>query len=141
MALYEFSCSKCGLKFEELVNKTDITQIACIRCGEQADKQMSTFAPVIAGGTPVETIDMTVGRDAENRRKQNEERQNNRRKNYPLKKFDTLPQTKDGKYMPVMALGKQKDVELRKDYVEALQNHRKERTEKGIPQFNEMGAF
>jgi hypothetical protein len=52
-----------------------------------------------------------------------------------------LPKAKDGKFMPVMALGDKTVVENRKEYVSALQQHRKERSEKGMPQFKEVGSF
>jgi putative FmdB family regulatory protein len=140
MPLYEFFCRDCNLKFEELVNQTDISQSPCIKCGKPANKQVSSFAPVISGGSPNETIDMAVGREADKRWKNYDERQSRRRGKQKMQTF-SLPKTDDGKYMPVMALGQKKDKDLRKDYVDALQAHRKERTEKGIPQFTEMGAF
>jgi hypothetical protein len=101
---------------------------------------MSNFAAVVAGGSPVETADMTIGREANKRWQHYHDRQSKRRGDKELKNFD-LPKTRDGKYMPVMALGEKKTVEGRKEYVDALQAHRKDRAKKGIPQFNSVGAF
>ena len=141
MPLYEFSCEKCGLEFEELKSlkeKSDVTP--CPSCRGVSNRQMSSFAPVVAGGTVVEPVDMTIGREADKRWQNYHDRQSKRHNNQELKMFD-LPKAKDGKYMPVMALGDKDTVRGRKNYVGALQNHRKERTEKGIPQFSSAGSF
>jgi putative FmdB family regulatory protein len=141
MALYEYVCETCGLKFEELKSSKEEASITpCRKCSGVANRQMSSFSAVIAGGTPVETADMTIGREADKRWQHYHDRQSKRRGDKELKTFD-LPKTKDGKYMPVMALGEKKTVEGRKDYVSALQAHRKERAEKGISQFSSAGAF
>jgi len=139
--LFEYRCNKCGCEFEELVSsKDDSSFIACKKCGVPAEKQLSRFASVIAGGTETEPVDMKIGREAEKRWQMHYDRQNERRKDKTLEKFD-LPQTKDGKFMPVMGLGDKAEKEKRKEYSETLQGHRQEREKKGVPQFSEKGAF
>ena len=141
MPLYEFSCEECGLKFEELKTlQEDSEKMPCRKCGGNAVKVMSSFAPVVAGGTSVEPVDMTIGREANKRWQNYHDRQEKRHEGKDIKAFD-LPKGKDGKFMPVMALGDKKEVSNRKEYVSALQEHRKERTEKGVSQFKETGAF
>jgi len=140
MALYEYRCKECGCEFEELVNSTDAQFIACKNCGKPAERQISRFAPVIAGGSSTEPVDMTIGREAEKRWQIHFDKQNERRKDQPLQQFD-LPKAKDGKFMPVMGLGDKVEKEKRQEYSTALQEHRKEREKKGIPQFTGVGAF
>jgi len=101
---------------------------------------MSSFAPVVAGGTTVEPVDMTIGREANNRWQKYHDQQSKRRSGKELKTFD-LPKSKDGKFMPVMGLGDKETVKGRKEYVSALQQHRKDRAAKGIGQFSGAGAF
>ena len=49
MPLYEFSCEECGLKFEELKTlQEDSEKMPCRKCGGNAVKVMSSFAPVVA---------------------------------------------------------------------------------------------
>jgi len=139
MPLIEFQCGKCGLKFEEL-KSVSVDTAACISCGGLSDRLMSAFSSVVAGGSPNETVDMSIGRLANQKWQNVYDRQSKRRGDKKLQSFD-LPKAKDGKYMPVMALGDKKVVEGRKEYVGALQEHRKNRIEKGMGQFREMGAF
>jgi putative FmdB family regulatory protein len=127
MPLYEFNCEKCGFKFEELKSLKEKSETApCRQCGAEADKVMSSFASVVAGGTSVEPVDMTIGREANKRWQSYHDRQAKRHSGKELKTFD-LPKSKDGKFMPVMALGDKKTVDNRKEYVGALQQHVKER--------------
>ncbi len=141
MPMYEYQCSKCGLKFEDLkTNMKGSDKSECPDCGSESNRLMSAFAPVVTGGSTNETIDMTVGRRANQRWQNYYDRQAKRHANKELKTFD-LPQTKDGKFMPVMGLGDKQTVQSRKDYVKALQQHRKERSEKGQGQFKEAGDF
>jgi putative FmdB family regulatory protein len=141
MPLYEYLCGTCGLKFEELKSsKEEASTTPCRKCSGMASRQMSSFAAVVAGGSPVETADMTVGREANKRWQQYHDRQSKRRGDKELKSFE-LPKAKDGKYMPVMALGEKKTVDGRKEYVSALQEHRKDRAKRGIAQFSGAGSF
>lgn len=141
MPLYEYKCTKCNLRFEELKNSKENSDIMpCRKCGETSEKQMSSFAPVMAGGSSVEPVDMKIGREANKRWQKYHDNQSKRHEGKELKSFD-LPKAKDGKYMPVMALGKKQDVKQRNEYVGALQKHRKERSEKGVAQFSDSGTF
>jgi putative FmdB family regulatory protein len=140
MPLFEYRCEKCGLKFEELIaqNKEALI-VPCRVCGGDSMKQLSAFSPVVNGSLN-ESTDITIGREASRRWQKYYDDQSKRHEGKEIKKLD-LPKDKDGKYMPVMGLGPKKEVEQRKEYVSALQEHRKDRQEKGIPQFNAAGAF
>jgi len=50
MPIYEYSCSKCGHRFEELVfSSTDPSTIRCPECGaKKPERLMSAFA--MSGG-------------------------------------------------------------------------------------------
>ena len=140
MPLFEYQC-KCGFEFEELVQYLQGSETSvCKMCGATATKKMSRFAPVIAGGSPTESIDMTIGREASKRWQMHTDRQVKRRGDRPLQEFD-LPKTKTGEYMPVMGLGDKATKETRTEYSGALQEHRKRRIEKGQKQFDTAGAF
>jgi putative FmdB family regulatory protein len=137
MPIYEFECKSCGYEFEELrTGKETGTVTTCKKCGKRAEKQISRFSSTIAGGTSNEPIDMTIGRAANQRWQQYHDRQSERRKDKTLENFD-LPKAKDGKYMPVMALGGKEEKTKRNEFTTALQEHREERKKKGIPQFSD----
>lgn len=139
MPLYEYKCKSCGFQFEELVKK-DSDSVKCSKCGAEAAKMISRFSSVITGGSINETVDMSIGREANKRWQTIHDRQSKRRGKKNLQDIPQ-PQAKDGKYMPVMALGGTSDRESRKEYTSALQEHRKKRVEKGIPQFSGPGEF
>jgi len=141
MALFEYACKSCGYEFEELRsvrNSNDL--VLCKKCGAPADKKMSPFASVIVGGSSNEPVDMSIGREANRRWQLYHDRQTQRRKDKTLTTIE-IPKAKDGKYMPVMALGGNKDREKRQEYSVALQDHREERIKRGRSQFNEPGPF
>ena len=141
MPLYEYVCKSCSYEFEELVNiSTEDSEVVCKNCGSSVERKMSSFASVIAGGTTNETVDMSIGREAEKRWQMHHDKQSKRRVNTPLTDV-SLPQSKDGKYMPVMGLGDKGQREKRQEYSTALQEHRQERVKKGQGQFTESGAF
>lgn len=142
MPIFEYLCENCGCEFEELINIKDNGERAvCKKCGSEAKRKISRFSSVIAGGTPNESVDMTIGREAEKRWQMHFDKQSERRKNKKLKVFDNLPKAQDGKYMPVMGLGDKVEREKRQEYSMALQEHRQEREKKGLPQFSEAGPF
>jgi putative FmdB family regulatory protein len=141
MALYEYVCKSCGYEFEELKSiKNSDDLVTCKICGAPADKKMSLFASVVAGGSPNEPVDISIGREANKRWQSYHDRQTARRKDKTLTTVD-IPKSKDGKYMPVMALGGGKDRERRQEYSVALQGHREERMKKGRSQFSDPGLF
>jgi len=136
MPLYEYECGACGYVFEELRSGKEVVDaVPCKKCGKESQKKLSKFSSVIAGGSTVEPIDMTIGRESNQRWQQYHDRQSERRKGKNIESFD-LPKSKDGKYMPVMALGGKVEKEKRTEYTTALQEHREERQKKGISQFS-----
>lgn len=139
MPLYEYRCLKCGYTFEELAGKDD-PAVDCKSCGSKTEKLMSSFSAVMSGGSTNESVDMSIGREADKRWQSHYDRQSKRRGDKELQNVP-IPQTKDGKFMPVMALGDSNEKQKRSEYVDALQEHRKKRGEKGIPQFSGPGAF
>jgi len=140
MPLFEYKCQKCGLRFEELRNNNEDTdQMPCIGCGGQANKLISTFSSVVSGSSN-ESVDVKIGKEAEKRWQTIHNRQEKRRKSSDLQTL-SLPKSNDGKYMPVMGLGGKEDRTKRTEYVGALQEHRKKRKEKGLPQFSGPGPF
>lgn len=140
MPLYEYKCDDCGFRFEELKHSSDVDVVECNRCHGSARRQVSTFSHSVVGGSSNESVDMTIGREANKRWQMHYDRQSKRRGDKELQSFN-LPKGTDGKYRPVMALGGKKETENRKEYVGALQEHRKKRQEKGQPQFSGPGAF
>ena len=141
MPLYEYKCGKCNLRFEELkTHKEHADVVQCPRCGKSAEKLVSAFSHSVSGGSMNETVDMKIGREANNRWQRYHDNRNRRIGGKELQTFD-LPKGKDGKYQPVMAIGDKKDVSNRKEYVTALQDHVKKRQEKGLKQFDSPGAF
>jgi len=51
--MYEFSCRKCGEKFEDLVTLAELEagEVECPACGShEVEREMSTFATGAAGG-------------------------------------------------------------------------------------------
>jgi putative FmdB family regulatory protein len=142
MPIFEYKCEKCGYKFEELtVKKEDTADVTdCKNCGGKAKRQFSSFSHTVKGGSFNESVDMSIGREANNRWQSYYDKQSKRhgdKKPEPVE----LPKTKDGKYMPIMGLGDKKEVKDRSEYVSALQDHRKQRQEKGLGQFTDKGSF
>lgn len=140
MPLFEYQC-KCGFEFEELVQSLEGSETAkCRMCGAPAQKKISRFSSVIAGGSSNETIDMTIGREANKRWQMHTDKQAKRRGTKTLQQF-ALPKTKTGEFMPVMGLGNKVQKETRTEYAGALQDHRKRRIAKGQEQFDTAGVF
>jgi len=138
--LYEYRCLKCGFVFEELKTSAEGSEATnCVDCGARAEKMISSFSAIVAGGSPNETADMWIGRDADKKWQKYHDGQSKRHKD-KIKEVP-LPKDKDGKYMPIMGLGGKNDRSTRQDYVGALQSHRKERTDKGRAQFDSKGGF
>jgi putative FmdB family regulatory protein len=142
MPIYEYECKICGLNFEELrTTKEKSEVIPCRSCGSESQRKFSAFSPAISGGSLNESVDMQIGREANKKWQTYHDRQSKRQGTQQLQSFE-LPQSKeDGKFMPVMGLGNKKEVIDRHEYVGALQEHRKQRSEKGLSQFAGKGAF
>jgi len=131
MPIFEYVCGSCSCEFEELKTAKDTEPVACKNCGAPAERKMSRFASVVAGGSSNEPIDMTVGRAANERWQMYHDRRTKRRGDLPLTPID-VPMV-NGKYQPVMALGDGKDRETRKEFVTALREENSKRAEKVQP--------
>ena len=140
MPLYEYACKSCGFKFEELMGKTDTSVVPCKSCGKDSEKQMSRFSSIVANGSSNEPADLTIGREANARWQGIHDRQAKRIGDRKLETV-SIPKSQDGKYMPVMALGDRVTRKQKTEYVSALQDHRKKRSEKGQSQFDGPGSF
>lgn len=46
MPLYEYTCSACGHRFEQIRSMAERNNANCPKCGAQSDKRLSTFAAV-----------------------------------------------------------------------------------------------
>ena len=102
MPLFEYKCEKCGLKFEELIAQNrEALIVACRSCGGEAIKQVSSFSSAVKGGTANETVDLSIGREANKRWQNYHDRQSKRHADKEIKKLDNLPKDKNGKYTPV----------------------------------------
>lgn len=139
MPLYEYICEKCHFEFEELVfNKEGSLLIKCRRCGAVAERKMSSFSSVVQG-SPNESVDVKIGRDANDRWQLYRDRQKRRHLD---KKLETVELPKvDGKYRPVMSLGSQNTIKNRNEYSETLRKHKQDREKRGQSQFSETGSF
>ncbi len=137
MPLFEFRCEPCNFEFEELSNK-NAGPVECRKCGKEAQKKMSSFSSVVVGSTN-ESVDVKIGRAASKRWELHHERQAKRRKGKKIRSFD-VPKI-DGKYAPAMALGSKEQIEKRKEYSVILQEHRKQRVNRGQSQFSGTGDF
>lgn len=139
MPLYEYECTSCGCEFEELVGLKSVDTVKCKKCGAETKRKMSSFAPVVAGGSPVETVDMSIGREADKRWQLYNDKQSKRHNGKELKTVD-VPKT-GNTFLPVMGLGNKNEKKKRTEYVGALQKHREVRKKRGQAQFNENGSF
>ena len=140
MPLYEYKC-ECGMMFEELAKSSEDGQTKpCPKCGKDGQRQISTFSHSVVGGSSNETIDQTIGREANKRWQSYHDRQSKRHGDRTLQPVEQ-PRAKDGSFMPVMALGGNQERTKRSEYVDALQEHRRKRVEKGLAQFSGRGEF
>ena len=133
MPLFEYKCSACGYEFEELVSRTQDSDVQeCRKCNADAWKKVSVFSATRAGSTK-ETIDTRIGREAESRWQTIRDRQEKRRKGKVSQEISAGN--------PLMELGTKDEKKSRTEYVKTLQKHREERKRKGLSQFTESGAF
>lgn len=141
MPIYEYKCGSCNLQFESLKKSSEGTEtMDCVRCGKTAHRMVSVFSSKISGGTMKESVDMTIGREADRRWQGYYDRQSKRHGDRKPQSVEA-PVSKDGKFMPVMGLGNTTEKTKRVEYVDALQEHRRKRIARGQPQFSGPGEF
>lgn len=156
MPLYEFRCKSCGHEFEEILSYNNRDgDVECKLCGGESErKKASSFGIHTTLDPKKDTIvtdkeiDKVVGDAAEKKWSGYDERWKNRYGQRQKKRWKgknpesvNIPKDSDGKYSPVMHLGNKKQKALRKEYTEALQEHRAERKKKGLEQFDSKGAI
>ena len=100
MPVYEFICKECGIRFDDYFPRIQEKYEAnCPECGKLAERQeVHSFGFSFKGGTEAESIDMTVGRDAEKRWSQYHQRQE--QKNKTKKESGFVARDPDGNYSP-----------------------------------------
>lgn len=157
MPLYVYKCAACGHEFEEIVaySKRDDSR-ACPQCKEEESARQvvqpfgvkTTLDPKRDTIYSPKEIDKVVGAKAEEKwagynekwKGMYERRQGARWKGKQVKSLD-LPKDTDGAARPIMELGKKESKELRKEFTDALKEHRAERESKGLDQFDAPGAI
>jgi len=150
MPMYEYKCGHCGFEFEDITSfeKKDDTR-KCPDC-ESIDvvrKQISSFSFKTSidprKGDTVATnkeIDKVVGEASAIRWENLEKRRKERwKKGKPLE--IAVPKDNKGQPRPMEVVGTEKQRQFRKEFSEALREHRKERSKKGLKQFDGPGAI
>lgn len=156
MPFYVFKCGTCGHEFDEILGMDKMNAVLkCKLCNEDSFRKIAApfgiHTTIDARKDTVyspKEIDQVVGRASEERwegynekwKKRYEERQKQR---WGDKKPEvmSIPKDPDGKYTPVAHLGDKKEVTVRKEFSEALQEHRAERISKGLGQFDGAGSI
>lgn len=156
MPLYTYKCQKCGFVFEEIVSfeKRDDDPKCKLCNGESVRSAAETFSVKTTLNPKTDTIysdkeiDKVVGAAAEKKWAGYDERwkggyAERQKKRWKGKEPTVLniPKDADGKYSPVAHLGDGKQQAVRKEFSEALKEHREERKKKGIPQFDAPGGI
>jgi putative FmdB family regulatory protein len=156
MPLYEYKCVDCSHEFEVLISYVDRDNSrTCPLCIKPAVRKVASTFGVHSDLNPRKDtivtnkeIDKVVGKVAEQRWAGYDERWKARYENRQKTRWKgktpepiNLPKDSDGKYSPIMHLGDNRERSLRKEFSEALQEHRTEREKKGIPQFESPGAI
>jgi putative FmdB family regulatory protein len=156
MPLYEFKCKQCDHEFEELIPYNDRDkEVLCKLCGSVSKRNMASSFGIHTTLDPrkdtiltKKEIDKVVGKDAADKyegynkrwKKRYEQRQQQRWKGRKPEILN-IPKDSDGKYSPIMHLGDAKTKAIRKEFSEALVEHRTERESKGLRQFDGPGAI
>jgi hypothetical protein len=142
--------------FEELVSydKRD-SGVSCSLCkGESTRSPAEEFGIKTSIDPKTETvytpkeIDKVVGEKSEKKWESYDTRWSQRYKERQQKRWNgatpsevNIPKDSDGKYSPLMHLGDSEQRRARSEFSEALQNHREERSKKGLSQFDGPGAI
>jgi putative FmdB family regulatory protein len=153
MPIYCYSCADCGLEFDELrsFEKKD-DPMSCPDCGAGSKRLEVTGFSFNSGPldpkrdtlvSPKE-IDKAVGAAADKSWQGYNERwkaryEEDRKKRWAGKtpKDINIPKDPDGKYTPIMHLGDKKERAIRKEFTDALKDHRDDRKRKGLSQFGD----
>jgi putative FmdB family regulatory protein len=53
MPIFEYSCGRCGERFEALLPRAEADRTVCPKCGAtKVRRELSTFAPAVGGSRP-----------------------------------------------------------------------------------------
>lgn len=137
MPVFDFHCSHCGLHFSKLVRDRKTTSAPCKECSQEAAKKLSTpqahFADSSRGNPRGETgvygldtsVDLNVGRDAQNRWEIVKDRESEKDKLHAeAKRITGNPDAKMAikrdpvtlEYQPMTVAEVRQNVELQKEY-------------------------
>jgi putative FmdB family regulatory protein len=156
MPIYTYTCESCGYVFEDLVSfDSKDADRACSLCSASAKRNAAEVFGIKTSLNPQtdtiyspKEIDKVVGEKADKKWAGYDERWSQRYKDRQTARWNgktptevSIPKDPDGKYTPLMHIGDTKDRTLRKEYSTALQEHRAERSKKGIGQFDAPGAI
>jgi putative FmdB family regulatory protein len=149
MPLYVYKCGSCGFEFEQIerLDKRDDDR-NCTECGsvDVTRKIANRFGFSVGLDPKKDTIstnkeiDMVVGEAANKRWERIEKGREARWKGKETTIID-VPKDSKGVYKPMTVVGDSKDKGLRKEFSEALKEHRDERSKKGIKQFDGPGSI
>jgi putative FmdB family regulatory protein len=51
MPIYEYKCTKCGTRFEELLSRQASTHVPCPQCGSAKTDKLVSAAGILSSGT------------------------------------------------------------------------------------------
>lgn len=149
MPLYVYKCGACGFEFEQIVplDKRDDDR-NCPEC-ESIDvtRKIANLFGFTVGLDPKKDtihtnkeIDKVVG-EAANKRWERIEKGREARWQGKESTIVQVPKDKNGVYKPMQVVGDSKEQGLRKEFSDALKEHRDERKKKGLKQFDGPGSI
>lgn len=139
MAVFEYKCSQCRLRKEQIFRKDPPKAIACPACGAEAVRQLADFGFAFAdgkyqGNTGVDSldrdVDKRVGRDAKDRWEQVKDRFSRKRevqRQHGGESAVAVKRTLDGDYQPLSQTEAAESKSLRREYAEAVRESRQAR--------------
>lgn len=151
MPLYTYKCKSCGHEFDEIIKyeKRD-DPVPCKMCEKDSERMVAVPFGIKSEIDPKKDtvytnkeIDKVVGKKSEEKWQGYDERWKKRYEERRKRRWgDRTPQDLNiPKENPVMHLGDNKEKTVRKEFVDALQEHRKNREAKGIKQFDGPGSI
>lgn len=150
MPMYEYKCGQCGFEFEEITSfekKDDMRNCPDCEAIDVTRKQISAFSFTSSidpkKGDTISTnkeIDKVIGEASSKRWEQLEKRREERWKKGKEVQL-SVPKDKKGQFKPMELVGTEKQRKFRKEFSEALSEHRKERSKKGLKQFDGPGPI